>query len=98
MSAGDVLAGVFVYFVINFAVGVGVLNAGNGGHLSMGTAVGIGAAVLALISFGGGAALIARRKPSTKALGIGLMIGWALTSIITVGVCTGLNPAMYTGA
>ncbi len=27
---------------------------------------------------------------------MGLMIGWALTSILTAGICTGLNPAMYT--
>jgi hypothetical protein len=24
-----------------------------------------------------------------------LMIGWALTSIITAGYCTGLNPGLY---
>ena len=61
------------------------------------TAVVIGAALLALVAFGGGAVLIALRRPWAKGLGLGLMIGWALLSITSVGYCTGLNPEMYTG-
>ena len=26
---------------------------------------------------------------------MGLMIGWALTSIFTVGICTGINPMLH---
>ena len=52
--------------------------------------------MLALIAFGGGGALLATRKPrGRRGMGMGLMIGWALTSIVTVGICTGLNPALY---
>lgn len=62
-------------------------------------AVAVGAVALVLIAFGGGAGLIALRKPWTKGMGMGmgLMIGWNLLSITTVGFCTGLNPEMYTG-
>ena len=45
---------------------------------------------------GGGAALLAVRNPHAKGVGLGLMIGWALTSLVTVGFCTGINPALYT--
>ena len=57
----------------------------------------LGAVLLAVFAFGGGAGLLAVRKPWAKGLGLGLMIGWALTSICTVGICTGLNPALYQG-
>ena len=35
-------------------------------------------------------------SPYAKGLGLGLMIGWAVTSLFTVGFCTGINPEMYT--
>ena len=34
-------------------------------------------------------------QPLCEGLGLGLMIGWALTSLVTVGFCTGINPTMY---
>jgi hypothetical protein len=56
-----------------------------------------GAAVmLLLIAFGGGAALLRTANPSARGLGLGLMIGWAVTSLVTVGFCTGINPELYT--
>ncbi|MEU0495834.1 hypothetical protein [Mycobacterium sp. NPDC006124] len=92
--AGLAVVGVLLYGAVNLVVGLVVLviASGHGGAV-----VGVGAAILALIAFGGGAGLIALRRPWTKGLGIGLMIGWALLSITTVGYCTGLNPEMYTG-
>lgn len=55
-----------------------------------------GAALLALIAFvGGGALVFANKSVWTRGIGMGLMIGWALTSILTVGFCTGLNPTLY---
>ncbi|KAA0094814.1 hypothetical protein CIW49_24875 [Mycolicibacterium sp. P1-18] len=79
---------------MNLLVGLVVL-AGASAH--GGAVVGVGAVILALVAFGGGAVLIALRRPWAKGLGIGLMIGWALLSITSVGYCTGLNPEMYTG-
>jgi hypothetical protein len=86
--------GVLLFGAVNLVVGlvVLVLASDHGGAV-----VGVGALILALIAFGGGAGLIALRRPWTKGLGIGLMIGWALLSITSVGFCTGLNPEMYTG-
>ncbi|MCV7170698.1 hypothetical protein H7I41_12310 [Mycobacterium manitobense] len=56
-----------------------------------------GAAVmLLLIAFGGGAALLRSANPGARGLGLGLMIGWAVTSLVTVGFCTGINPELYT--
>jgi hypothetical protein len=92
---GLAVVGVFLFGGINLVLGFIVLIAASGSNSS--ATVGVGAGVLALIAFGGGAGLIALRKPWTKGLGIGLMIGWALLSITTVGFCTGLNPEMYTG-
>ena len=55
-----------------------------------------GAAVmLFLIAFAGGAGLLASHNRYAKGLGLGLMIGWALLSLFSVGFCTGVNPAMY---
>jgi hypothetical protein len=50
-----------------------------------------------VVAFGGGGLLVARGRPWAKGLGLGLMIGWALTSIFTLGICTGINPTIYSG-
>jgi hypothetical protein len=92
---GLAVVGVLLFGAINLVIGLLVLIAASGPNGP--AAVGVGAVSLALVAFGGGAGLIALRKPWTKGLGIGLMIGWALLSITSVGFCTGLNPEMYTG-
>lgn len=92
---GLAVVGIIVFGAVNLALGLLVLIAAPGPNGT--AAVAVGAVSLALIAFGGGAGLIALRKPWAKGLGIGLMIGWALLSITTVGFCTGLNPEMYTG-
>ena len=91
---GLAVVGVLLFGAVHLFVGLVVLAvaAEHGGAV-----VGAGAVILALFAFGGGAGLIAIRRPWTKGLGIGLMIGWALLSITSVGFCTGLNPEMYTG-
>lgn len=95
---GMVFAGVAIYFAINFVIGfaafavAGTSTSGDATGIFLGTAV-----LLALIAFGGGGGLLAVRSPFAKGLGLGLMIGWALTSVFTVGICTGLNPAIYSG-
>lgn len=91
---GLAVVGVVAFGAVNLLVGLVVLAvaAEHGGAV-----VGVGAVILALIAFGGGACLIALRRPWAKGLGIGLMIGWALLSVTSVGFCTGLNPEMYTG-
>ena len=91
---GLAVVGVLLFGAVNLLIGLVVLAvaAEHGGAV-----VGVGAVILALIAFGGGSCLIALRRPWTKGLGIGLMIGWALLSITSVGFCTGLNPEMYTG-
>ena len=94
VSVGMAFLGVFVYFGFNLLVGFGVLGMANSnGH----GAVVAGAALLALVGLGGGAALLfGTPNPTVKGLGLGLMIGWAFLSIVSVGFCTGLNPEMYT--
>ncbi|WP_160330467.1 hypothetical protein [Sphaerimonospora mesophila] len=57
--------------------------------------VGVAAVLLAAIALVGGIVLIMLRKPWSKGLGLGLMIGWALVSIGTAGFCTGVNPSIY---
>ncbi|MEU8251971.1 hypothetical protein [Nonomuraea sp. NPDC048916] len=58
--------------------------------------IAVGAVVLALIGLGAGAGLLFVRKPWATGAGLGLMIGWALWSIVSAGYCTGLNPGLYT--
>ncbi|QPG72508.1 hypothetical protein C1S78_021135 [Mycolicibacterium mucogenicum DSM 44124] len=92
ISGGGVVCGVILFPVINVAIGfVTVMIANQGKFL-----LALGAVGLALVAFGGGFALWKTGNPGSKGLGLGLMIGWALTSILTVGYCTGLNPTMYT--
>ncbi|MEV0684956.1 hypothetical protein AB0I35_13940 [Nocardia sp. NPDC050378] len=57
---------------------------------------GLAALVSAGAAFGGGWALIRLRKPVWKGFGLGLMIGWALTTVCTAGFCTAVNPYLYT--
>ncbi|MBN6058328.1 hypothetical protein JYK22_40790, partial [Nonomuraea sp. RK-328] len=71
-----------------------VLFAGMDGGGNSGWTAGA-AVVLALVGLGGGAVLLALRRPWTTGLGLGLMIGWALWSILSAGYCTGINPGMY---
>lgn len=87
---GLAFAGVFGYLVVNLLIGIAVVSLGTSG-----VAIGVGAGVLALLSIGGGLVFVLLRKSWSIGLGLGLMIGWALTSIVSAGWCTGLNPGMY---
>ncbi len=91
---GAAAVGVFVYFGINVIIGPMVLF-GLANTVSPKLAFAAGAATLALIAFAGGGALLFVASRWAKGIGMGLMIGWALTSIFTVGFCTGLNPTLY---
>lgn len=91
ISVGTAFAGVFSYFTINFILGfVAVMATTN-------SPVGIivVAVFLVLMAFGGGAAMLYSYNSNARGFGLGLMIGWALTSLFTVGICTGLNPMLY---
>ncbi|GAA2403574.1 hypothetical protein [Mycolicibacterium llatzerense] len=92
VSVGGAIGGVFLFPVLNLGIGLVTLMASNQGT----GALVVGAVVLALTAFGGGFALWKTGNPIGKGFGLGLMIGWALTSILSVGFCTGLNPEMYT--
>ncbi|GAA2684424.1 MULTISPECIES: hypothetical protein [Nonomuraea] len=89
MVVGMAFAGVGIYLVVNVIAGLIALRTGSP------VGIAIVAGLLAVGSLGGGLALILTRKPQNKGLGMGLMIGWALTSIISAGYCTGLNPELY---
>ncbi|MGE5696120.1 MAG: hypothetical protein ACM4D3_13070 [Candidatus Sericytochromatia bacterium] len=91
---GLAVVGSVVYFVVNFVVALLVLMLASDSSTSK-AVLATGTVGLALFAFGGGAVLLALRRPWTKGLGLGLMIGWALTSIVTVGFCTGINPSIY---
>ncbi|MFI6921412.1 hypothetical protein ACIBIZ_15790 [Nonomuraea spiralis] len=87
------VAGLFAYSAVNvivfFAVFIAVFDGGN-------KALVIGAAVLlAVVGLGGGLGFGLVRRPWSRGLGLGLAIGWALWSMLSAGVCTGLNPSMY---
>lgn len=92
ISVGMVFLGSFLYCVVNVMTAFAVVTASGGGHAAV---VG-GAVVLALGALGGGGALLATSNSSARGLGLGLMIGWAFLSVVSVGFCTGLNPELYT--
>ncbi|MEU9805231.1 hypothetical protein [Mycobacterium sp. NPDC050853] len=48
-----------------------------------------------LVAFGVGTVLIRKGGRDKRGWGVGLMVGWALVSMLTVGICTGLNPMLY---
>lgn len=47
------------------------------------------------VAFGVGTVLIRTGDRDKRGWGVGLMVGWALVSMFTVGICTGLNPVLY---
>jgi hypothetical protein len=96
LIVGLAFVGAFTYFVTNFVVAFVVLMLAADSSTSA-TVIATGTIGLALFAFGGGGVLLALRKPWAKGLGLGLMIGWALTSLVTVGFCTGINPSIYQG-
>ena len=51
---------------------------------------------LALLGLVAGAGLQFLRKPWATGLGLGFLIGWALWSILSAGICTGISPDLYT--
>ncbi|GGS79155.1 hypothetical protein ACFFV7_12810 [Nonomuraea spiralis] len=87
------VAGLFAYSAVNVIVFFAVLFAALDGADK---ALVIGAAVLlAVVGLGGGLGFGLVRRPWSRGLGLGLAIGWALWSMLSAGVCTGLNPSMY---
>lgn len=97
--AGMAFVGVFVWGAFNLVVGLvlilGVLNSTSYSGDVDNLITGLTAVLLVVVAFGGGGVLVWLGRPAVRGLGLGLMIGWALTSILTAGFCTGLNPEMY---
>ncbi|MBB4934649.1 hypothetical protein F4561_005469 [Lipingzhangella halophila] len=95
-SYGRVVAGavggVFLFVLINAVVEVGPLRVGRPAVLQVAMPL-----LLLAAAFGGGGYLVKTSASDSgrKGLGLGLMIGWALVSILSAGWCTGLNPAYY---
>ena len=91
-----VFVGPLIYAALNLAIGfLAFVFAGSTTSDASNAVFGTTAVVLALIAFGGGTVLLLLRSPQAKGIGLGLMIGWALTSVVTVGFCTGINPGLY---
>jgi len=97
ISVAMVFIGPLLYFMINFVVGfLAFIGGGAMADRSPNAVFGVTAVALALFAFGGGALMLIKGGPTVKGLGLGLMIGWALTTVFTAGFCTGLNPELYT--
>ncbi|MCK0172880.1 hypothetical protein [Mycolicibacterium sp. F2034L] len=95
ISLGMIFVGAPIYVVINAVLGFGAFIAAGSQTGSANPILGAAAVMLALIAFVGGGALLATKNPHAKGIGLGLMIGWAFMSVVTVGFCTGVNPAIY---
>ncbi|MEV0382794.1 hypothetical protein [Nonomuraea sp. NPDC050643] len=92
---GLLFAGLALYSVLNTVIGFFIFVAAMGQSGDSTPYVIAGAAVLALIGLGVGIGLCFVRRAWTRGLGLGLMMGWALWSILSAGLCTGLNPGLY---
>ncbi|MCB0949328.1 MAG: hypothetical protein KDB44_08635 [Mycobacterium sp.] len=92
-----IFGGCAAWAIINVTVALAAILVSSGSTGSSDNVVlGAAALSLAVIAFGVGGGLVAARNRYSKGLGLGLMIGWALTSLFSVGFCTGINPGMYT--
>ncbi|SEL44825.1 hypothetical protein [Nonomuraea pusilla] len=87
---GLAIAGMFGFLMVNLVVALVAIS------MESTVALGVAAGFLALLGLGAGVVLVVLRKSWSIGLGLGLMIGWGLSSIVTAGFCTGLNPALYT--
>jgi hypothetical protein len=96
ISIGMVFVGAPIYIALNSLLGFMAFIIASSSTDSADVILGAAAVMLALIAFGGGTALLAVRNPQAKGIGLGLMVGWALVSLVTVGICTGINPSLYT--
>ncbi|WP_280456957.1 hypothetical protein [Nocardia carnea] len=94
--AGWAVAGAFVFILGNTVYGFfALVFAGGQGERGFPVIIGMATALGILVAFGVGALLIRGGTPGEKGFGMGMMIGWALVTICTVGFCTGVNPAVY---
>lgn len=90
------LVGIIAHVFLNLALFLGTLAVADGLGDNKQTALVGGAVILAAIDFVGGGLLLRLRRPWSRGLGLGLMIGWALVTILTAGYCTGINTTLYT--
>ncbi|GAA2208583.1 hypothetical protein GCM10009850_040410 [Nonomuraea monospora] len=95
MLVGMLFAGLAIYSLLNAIIGFFIFFAAMGATGSPTPYLAAGAALLALVGLGAGIGLCFVRKPWSRGLGLGLMIGWALWSILSAGICTGINPSLY---
>lgn len=93
---GLAFAGLVAYSIVNAVLGilifVSTLDQNGPNHPII-----ISCAIfLALLGLAAGAGLQFLRKPWATGLGLGFLIGWALWSILSAGICTGISPDLYT--
>ncbi|MEO3874010.1 hypothetical protein ABGB18_34820 [Nonomuraea sp. B12E4] len=95
MLIGSMFAGLALYSLVNIVIGffLFIVILDNSGTKAPYFAA--GGVVLALVGLGAGIGLHFIRKAWARGLGLGLMIGWALWSILSAGFFTGLNPSLY---
>lgn len=92
------LAGATTFIVVNAIAGFAVflIAASSNDGTVVKALLALTAVVSAGSAFGGGWLLIRRKRPMPKGFGMGLMIGWSLVTVCTAGLCTAINPELYT--
>lgn len=98
-SGGMIAAGVFVGMTL--AVGVPLLALGIGstlvGDSGSGAAVAVTLAVAVLAPLVLGIVLVRKGTPERRGLGLGLLIGWAVVTIVGGGLCIAIIAALSSG-
>ncbi|GAA4934371.1 hypothetical protein HD597_010128 [Nonomuraea thailandensis] len=88
-------AGLAIYSALNAVIGFFIFFAAMSAGDNSSPYLAAGAVLLALVGLGAGIGLCFIRKSWSRGLGLGLMIGWALWSILSAGICTGISPSLY---
>lgn len=93
---GMAILGTLLFVVANAIFGFALVILSDGASSrSENWVLAAGAALSAGVAFGGGILMARNKSAVVRGLGIGLMIGWALVTVCTVGFCTGINPDLY---
>jgi hypothetical protein len=98
-SIWTVLLGIILFAILDMVVMLGVVSevgkgmVGEENHAA--STAHAGAVVLAVAAFIGGGLLAWRGDYKARGFGLGLIIGWILATILSLGYFTAVNPGLY---
>jgi hypothetical protein len=86
ISWGAFIGGIFLIIPVSLLGSVVVMTGQTGWFQQWGPLI-----LIAGIAFGLGTFLFMRADPAARGIGLGIMAGWAILSIVSAGFCTGFR-------